>query len=398
MQTVDQIVSEFAQPVQRFASAYLSERIVRRLWQLVFALFILTVAAAAWTKPLFDWDTVAYIAVAIEPGYETNEELHRAAFAEVEKHAAPVGKWYEFTAANPYKQHMYQNADDFVSQLPMYRVKPAYIWMIRAFSNIADPFTATKIIAVLSVLASGLVVFLWLNQRDMIHMTALVVPIMLLAQYMEAALFATPDLSSTALSLGGIYCLMRGRDWWALPLLFGAFLMRIDAIIFLFALLLAALAFQTAVRVTLIAFASALAAYFVIVSGTGHIGWWPHYVFATVEIQNTLIGFHPEFSIATYLDGLFRGLVIGLRDYRWMPMVALMIVAGFMLASAGKPFSGRSKMLLAALGLTFIGKFITFPLPVDRNYLPFVVAMALILIVEVWRPANFSSGRLTERA
>jgi hypothetical protein len=79
-------------------------------------------------------------------------------------------------------------------------------------------------------------------------------------------------------------------------------------------------------------------------------------------------------------------------------MVALMIAAGFMLASAGKPFPGRAKMLLAALGLTFIGKFITFPLPVDRNYLPFVVAMALILIVEVWRPANFSFGRLTERA
>lgn len=366
-------------------AGWLTEALVARLAQVVFLAFVCFSAAGAWVKPLYDWDTVAYVAVAMEPDYADPAALHRDAFALIEKHAAPAGKWYFFTAENEYKAHQYASAESFVSQLPMYRVKPAYVAAIRALSGVADPFVATKIIAVLSTLGAGLVAFWWMSRHGFAQAGLLLAPVMALGGFFHMALLATPDMPYAALGLAGLYLLAKGRDWAAVPLLLAMFLMRVDAIILLFALLLAGLAFRTAVKPLAVTFAVALAAYFAISAAAGHIGWWPHFVFSNIEIQNTLVGFAPEFSLKVYLEGIFRGVVLAVRDYNWPAMMLVFIAGGLMLVRGGVRFERRAAMLLLALLLAFGGKFVTFPLPVDRNYFLFVVATALVLL-EAWKP------------
>ena len=49
-------------------------------------------------------------------------------------------------------------------------------------------------------------------------------------------------------------------------------------------------------------------------------------------------------------------------------------------------------MVMTAIILNFMGKFVTFPLPDDRVYFIFVVPF-LMLVLEIWKPDFSLAGR-----
>jgi hypothetical protein len=83
------------------------------------------------------------------------------------------------------------------------------------------------------------------------------------------------------------------------------------------ALCIAAVAFNQRKSGLFLLFGAALATYFWITSGNNHPCWWAHFYFSNVEIQSTMTGFDPEFSIAEYFKGIARGISVSLQNNNW---------------------------------------------------------------------------------
>ena len=358
--------------------------VARRAGIAFFGLVVFLTTFFAAVKPEYNWDMAPYIAVSLEDRISDPVELHRQAWAGI-KERASERQWYELSAGNTYNADQWRNPNDFYSQLTMYRVKVGYMEAIRTLDHIVDPVTATVIISAVSALALGLLMLFWMIRHGFEEGAFLLVPVMLLAGYFDMGLLATPDLFMAVFGVGAVYLIVKDRPWTSVPLLFAMFLVRPDGIVFCFALLLSALAFGYARLPMLVAFVLALLAYRPITQAAGHPGWWPHFYFSNLELQNDMTGFAPPFSVIDYLHGVVRGINVALRFNNW-PMIMMVLIVGWvLLALNGRSPDRRGTMMLVALVLCFCGKFATFPLPDDRVYFMYVAAFTAILL-EAWKP------------
>ena len=377
---VDWLSRQFEQRVMGwFTNANLD-----RLGLLFFSVFLVGLFAINLIKPEYNWDMAAYLASALQDNSLSDQALHTKVWGLMKSHAGEA-QYYKLTAGNPYNLHNFQNPDAFVSMLPMYDVKVGYVGLIKYAGQIAEPVKAALWISILSSLVVGITCLFWMKRQEFLQAAPIVASIMLLSGYFYMGRIVTPDLLVAAFFLIGCERFLRGKDWWAVGLFFLAFLVRPDTILFLFAFLLAALAFNGQKLPALAGFIAAVGAYLWITSGSNHPGWWAHFYFSCIEIQNTMVGFNPDFSVFTYLKGVARGLMVSLKDNNWPMLLTMMLMAWAYLQNSGVTTNRRSATLMVAILLSIGGKFIVFPLPDDRTFMPFLLAFALVLL-ETWKP------------
>ncbi len=365
-------------------SKWLTNARLDQLGLIVFCGFLIVLFAVNLIKPEYNWDMAAYLASALQDDSLSNQALHSKVW-ELMKANAGDAQYYRLTAGNPYNLYNFQNPDAFVSMLPMYDVKAGYVGLIKYTGQIIGPVKAVLWISILSSLAVGLICLYWMKRQDFLQAAPIVVAIILLSDYFHMGRIVTPDLLVAAFFLLGCERFLRGKDWWAVGLFFLAFSMRPDIILFLFALLLAMLIFNDRKLPAITGFVAAIGAYLWITTDSSHPGWWVHFYFTNIEIQNTLIGFDPDFTVLTYLKGIGRGVLVSLNQNNWPMMLALMLMAWAYLQKSGIITNRRSTALMVAILLCIGGKFIVFPLPDDRTFMPFIVAFAMVLL-ETWKP------------
>ncbi|MEM6463945.1 MAG: hypothetical protein AAF724_18720 [Pseudomonadota bacterium] len=362
----------------------LTPGLIRLAAPVLFAVVMLAVAFAAIVKPEHNWDMAPYIAVALEKDIADPVALHGHVWALMEEKAS-AGQFHKLTLGNPYNVAQFQNPDYFNSQLGMYRVKYGYVEALRFLGPMIGYVEATQIINFLGVLIFAAVLLLWMHRFNALEGLLILAPFMLVTDFLTMAQLANPDLMTFSLFLLAVYLLRLGRDWWAVPLMLLAFLVRPDGIVFIFALLLATLLLGGRKLPLLTAFAASVAGYFLITQNSGHPGWWPHFVFSNLELQNDMRGFQPPFDIVIYVEALARGVSVGLRYGTWVAVSAILLLSWVLLRRHGKEPTGTAAKLLLAVILCVGGKFISFPLPDDRVYFLFLV-IAAVLLLESWKP------------
>lgn len=361
-----------------------------RLAACLLALTIIGTAGYAMVRPDYNWDMVAYIATALENRIEDAGELHARTWAEIEP-GARESQLYHLQASNPYNLHQYENPIDFQSQLSMYRVKIAYVAMIRALEPIAGLAQASILLSVLPSLALGLLCLFWLWQREALQSAVFVAPLLVLADYSHMTTAVSPDMLLSLISIAAILLLLKGRELPAYALLFASVLVRPDNIILIFALLITAALFRWRFLPMLATFVASFAACIYIQKVGGHPGWWPHFYFSCVKIQNSMIGFAPDFALIDFAKGYVRGVVVSLMDNDW-PGLLLVLTAGWALLARAGRMSARGNAIVFAMIIGTLGKFASFPLPDDRFYFVFIAGLILVLATE-WRPDFSLAGR-----
>jgi hypothetical protein len=349
------------------------------------------VAAIAVLVPEREWDMAAYVALAIEDGYENPEALHKATWDIVRQNTTDK-EFTLLTAAGAYRQAQFAEPENFVSQLPMYRLKVGYIALLKALAPAMGPALAIQAINAASVLLIGGCLLFAMWRGGCLQGALLLAPLMLVSGLMLMARLATPDMLVAALTVAGTMLLCSRVGWAGVPVLVAAFLVRPDTIIFLFALVLSALAFRWRRGPALAAFGLSAALTVSLSSMTGNIGWWPHFWFSTVEMQANMSGFHPDFSLLAYAKGVARGLAIALIDHRWLAVAAMLLAGTWFLFRDGREFPKQWAMPMLAAFLAVGGKFVVFPLPDDRIYSVFLWIFALGVFA-VWRPQFLPAGR-----
>ncbi|MCT8997013.1 hypothetical protein [Chelativorans intermedius] len=355
-----------------------------RLGGLFLLLGVLAVAAYGWLRPDYNWDMVAYVATALENRAEDAETLHAQAWAVIEE-GADEAQEYHLKFSNPYNLNQWENPEDFQSQLSMYRVKVAYIWLLRLLEPFTGLAAAAILLSVVPAIGVGLLCLCWLWRAQALQGAFFLLPLLLLTDYSRMTSAVVPDMLLALVSLAALYALWRGREWLGCGLLFASVFVRPDNIVLIFAILIAAVLFN---RRTLPVFVTFLAAFIACVAISrlgGHPGWWAHFYFSCVEIQNSMAGFNPEFSLLTMLKGYVRGAVVSLQFNDWPALLAVLVAGWALLARQGRMGNAGANALVFALAIGTLGKFASFPLPDDRFYFVFIAGMGLVL-VSAWQP------------
>jgi hypothetical protein len=367
-----------------------NKSLLDRLAAAFFALVCLAISAYALVRPDYNWDMVAYVATALEDRHSDPTELHAQTWKRISE-GASEGQLYHLKFSNPYNRNQWEKPADFQSQLSMYRVKIAYTTLLRAIEPFAGLVTASILLSVLPSLALGALCLYWLGREDALQGAFFLAPMLLLADYGHMTTAVVPDMLVSLVSLFAIYLLTRGRDMTACVVLFVSVFIRPDNIILVFALLLTAIAFGWRVLPFFATFVAALAGSVVVAKFGGHPGWWAHFYFSCVEIQNSMANFHPDFSSSAFVRGYVRGVLVAIMDNDWPAILALLLAAWALLNRAGRIGSLRANALVFALAIGTLGKFASFPLPDDRFYFIFIGGMAVLLVTN-WKP-RFDVGR-----
>jgi hypothetical protein len=350
----------------------------------LFGFVCLFIAAYALVKPDYNWDMVAYVATALEDRYEDPAELHGATWKVISE-SAPEAQLYEIQYGNPYNKHQWENPADFQSQLSMYRVKVGYVWLMRVIEPVVGLAHAAILLSVVPSLLVGALALYWLARENSLQAGFILAPLLMLADQAQMTSAVVPDMLLSLVSLAALYSFVRGREALACVLLFASVFVRPDNIILIFALLLTAIIFGWRVLPMLATFLASLLACVTISKYGGHPGWWAHFYFSCVQIQNSMAGFQPDFSLVAMLQGYMRGVVVSLIHNDWAALLALFVAGWALLHRYGRAISSRQNALLFALAIGTLGKFASFPLPDDRFYHVFILGMA-VLLVTIWKP------------
>lgn len=357
----------------------------------IFALYIIATAAIALVRPDANWDMLAYLAVAEEGSITDPVALHTYAYDTVKAGVSEDEYRMLVDDGGGFRSHMATNANDFVSLLPMYRVKFFYAELLSTMGKVMSPVTAMRVISAVSVILFGAGVLLWLRAAGALATAPLFAALLPMMEFGPLARASTPDLLCAAFMLGGLLAHVRKKEAWTAILLFVAFLVRPDSIVPLAVLAVMLAAYRVMSTGVLIGFAVSIAGYFAISAWAGHPGWWPHFYFSSIEQVLNMSGFDPAFSVTLYAKAFVRSAMFAVWYNAWLGATLVAIGLWFVVRRAGFDFDRRAGVLFAALVLGLVAKFVVFPIHDTRIYFPTLMPLFLLLatpLQSMWQTAR----------
>ena len=127
------------------------------LGYLIFLIF------SAYSKPLYTWDTVPYTATILSADIKDPQLLHTRTYEYLQRSLSP--QQYASITSGAYAADLENNADHFISQLDMYRIKPAYVIALRTFTALgAEPLTSLRLLSLIPGVLFCLLLFAWLSR------------------------------------------------------------------------------------------------------------------------------------------------------------------------------------------------------------------------------------------
>jgi hypothetical protein len=200
------------------------------------ALLVLLTLNVLWARPDYNWDVLPYVAVAYQFAGASPEQSHERTYALVQE-TLPA-EFRQLTEANTYRSAVFHDPVAFNQQLPGYRIKVIYPWLMRQLMRPGfDPIHASVLISRVAYLAVGLVMLLWLLPwAGPLAAASAAYVVMSLSFSVDLAQLSTPDALSTLVVLLSFWLLFeKGRSILPLGLLVASVAVRPDNLLWLVA-------------------------------------------------------------------------------------------------------------------------------------------------------------------
>ncbi|MEW6511982.1 MAG: hypothetical protein AB1428_13605 [Bacteroidota bacterium] len=360
---------------------------MRRFLTAAYVLFVAGIALVVLSRPLYNWDILPYMGLAL--AFENPEPitLHARTYAAARAEIPPA-KFAALTdSMHAFRGKAARDPFFFREQLRLYAVKPLYVQAVRLCAAVGIPLTrATVMPSALSYVVLCLLLLVWIA-RIMPGLSGIVVSgtLAVLPFLLEAAGSSTPDLLCGLLLLSGTYMLMeRERVSMGLALLTGGVLSRLDAVLFAVAIVGYVAAYRKARRTTCVIWGAAMIAGIAGFMGLERIDPGRFITFlSSAELTAGTAG-------AGLLSGYWVTLTNGLRSLTLSALAPVVFVAvcTLYIRVSGKParrLDPSSVLLLVILAHVFV-RFLLHPVVEDRfliaNYLV-VAILFLKTLVEV---------------
>lgn len=329
----------------------------------------------------YNWDAIPYtMAVHISEG-ESFQDAHDLTYQSLNEEVSEE-LFQNLCCSASYRNDQYMNAENLNSMLQMYALKPGYIHTIKGFKNIfkLSPYQAMKYISLYSILILNLLFFLAFLRAGSIAQFAWM-PLMVSADLFFLSKLMTPDAITTLVFSIGLIALIKKKLILGFIVVGFSMLFRPDMVVVVGLLgLIPALdkKYYFATINSLIY----LALYFLITSGSGHLGWWGHFYTSLVAQQSNLVDFNPEFNLSQYVTIVLANLEWVLNDtnyVKWFGMNMLLLFVGVYLVF--KKYNEFLNILLIILCLSIFIKFALFPKVDARVYLAILTPACFLALL-----------------
>ena len=343
-----------------------------------FALLLVVVTATAYFRPFFYPDVVPYAAAVISADEHNPQLVHEAVKRELISEIGQEKYQSLLCDPSPWWSAMMSSPQGLLEQLPFYSVKPLYVAAARLLVRHTplDAFHALHLVSALCLIPIGIVLLLWTRQ-PLAAALLLLTPTVLFA-----GRAVTPDALSTALVISGLYLLFRKRNWWGCALLVVSIYARPDNLV-ICGLVFLWLVYKREMPLIHGALLSALAlvSFHMISWLSGFFGW-------TAIFLNSVaaVGFPAQHVFHLTLHDYAKGLFLGIRSFCSSSEIAIWIFVGI-LAVKRLGTGNRSVQLLSMVAASTAIRFLIFPFPQDRFFLP-AYLISGIALASTWKLNN----------
>ncbi len=380
---------------------------LRRPADVIFVSFMLLFVSSILGNFLYTWDVVGYVGAALS--WQTSDplaiqtqtyELLRLKLPE-QAFASLVGGTYATAMAT--------NAEQFYSQLDMYRIKPLYVGLLSLLDavgfNLVD---AGKVLSVAPAALLCILIYVWLKRHVPANFAlSITILLSLCSRMFDVARVILPDSLSALILVLAIYLLLErpAAARWALVLLVLSILVRTNNILFVTPLLIYLCYINSrlegwrskGVRAPASALVVALICYFVVSAWFNH-QWWRLFHHTFIESIADMNAFTAGFSSDQYLQVLgthLRPIVIGNFVIVTMLLPFLLLAILGLLASRGR--FAELRMIVAISFLNFFCYSFMFPLVEswDRFFIPFYVFIVVLAVKSVAAPRMSDNKRVS---
>jgi hypothetical protein len=345
------------------------------------------IATFTWLKPVYNWDVIAYLAAAMKGQFVSFDDVHRQVYSTL-KVGLSAADYQAITDGDAYRLRQFSDPAALQSMLGMYDVKSLYIRLIEGLGPVTGWLNAILLINMASLALLFFSTWAWLSRFKLLALAPLVVALFMALGLPDAYRVSTPDFLAIALMTSGILMLDRGRHTASLGPLTLAVLTRPDcaAAVCMIGLLVIALR-DPRWRHGVLMFGLAVAAYMFAKITSTSPGWWSHLWFSTYQMQNTMEGFAPAFSIDVYLTAFAYNFARAMTENNWLGFYTAAIVASLWIISESREderIRHPRMVIVSALILAVAAKFVLFPLHDTRTYLPILFPMILLIGAQMW--------------
>jgi hypothetical protein len=208
--------------------------IKNRLYELIFLVFAGVFIFFSSQKPMYNWDMIAYMGVAVEYQEHNLQRVHNEVYSSLQREV-PASVYAGLTADIDDRHECAVSADAFAEELGFFRTKPLYTFLVFLFFTSGLPLVFSTLLP--SIIASFVflaIAYIWVAKYVKRYLAVIIsAGIAFLPIVSEQARSSTPDALSSMLLLLTLYLLAtnRKKQWVVLCMLL-AVLARVDNVIF----------------------------------------------------------------------------------------------------------------------------------------------------------------------
>jgi 4-amino-4-deoxy-L-arabinose transferase-like glycosyltransferase len=353
---------------------------------LAFLLCLLPIARFTYKHPAYNWDMLGYMALVVRMDSTKDiNKIHDIVY-NTARQSIPYGEYEKLTTTPAFRKSFEEDPSKFEKLLPIYIVKPLYIWSAWAFYKAGFPLVwATIMPSILAYLMTGLFLFYWFRKylKDIIAFIAGLL-VMLSAFTVAMTGLSTPDFLSTFFLFVAFYFILEKQN---ILLMFCFFLLavftRVDNGLTCF-FILSFLTFSPVwMRITKLQYFLMLgilaASYLVIIWPVREFGWNISFYSQYARQIDFSRDFNEPISFTGYMLLMYSKLVTALvsTHFTFFLFLALLVI--------GNPFVSLKKpgfdqcLILLLLAVIFV-RFVLLPDLSDRFYVGFYLIIIILLV------------------
>ncbi len=352
-------------------------------------------------RPQFNWDMLAYMALALEWELDDPVEIHERTYAAARAELPPLA--FQSLLLPGVMLERSRDAQAFHEHIAFFRARVLYTGLVSALHRTGVPLAkATHVVSLGAWTLLALLALVW-TSRHLPFWAAVFVSLGLAhaPPLLNTASYSTPDALATCVTAAAIYAVLERRSWVAGAVLcLLALSARTETIVFLVLWTAATVALDRENRPPWKALAPFLAAslalYLGLASFSGEYGWWP--IFQVSFVEKTL---HPSelqktVDLGVYLRVLAQQLaeipgngyfetersVVGSTlffVYAGLAIAGIAIAERFERSGDRRALRGHVALLVALLGTSLV-RFAIFPKLWDRYLAVFYAVVPLVLL------------------
>jgi hypothetical protein len=340
----------------------------------LYTVFCVTLATAAYLRPLPTFDRLFYAGAVASLRYSDPATLFSIARAEFDAQPSPFH--FESVAAEPYFTDVYKNPDHFAQQLQLSRIKLGYVASGYVLWRAGLPIlVGLRLISAFSLFAVGLAVLAWTHDAVLSPLLLLTPPVLNMGR------MVTADPLSTAMIFLALFSLASsGRVRLSLCLLAVSMVVRADNVV-LVLFLLAWMIWRKHLRPSagFLCAALAVATYAVVNRIAGIYGWRVLMQHSFVKPEVDPISHPVLITFAGYLHAL-----AGLRAIPYTFMTVWILVTAAVWKRLRR--SSISYDLLPLTGVYIVVRLLIFPNFDDRVFVWAYLLAGVALIQSAQSP------------